>query len=239
MAEKKTTSSKKRATKAEEVPIEVSVTEEAPVVTNNELEQVKNENEALTAMLKQMQEQIAELQKQQSNKKEESSQVVIKQNGDLTRTIKVVSMIPNVYNLSTQPYGKGKLYQFMKFGDSHMIKFNDMQDILALYLEQFEKGYAVLTSKADYEDLGIGYIYDEVLSKEKVEELITLKRDDAIDTILNMDEDMAEKIIGVIANKIVDGYQYDYNKIKKLEDEGFQINELVELLEASRQKITE
>lgn len=232
MAEKKsTTSTRKKSVdtvKAEEVKVNNNAEEE--------LKKVQSENNMLSEMLKKMQEQIEELQKQQSNKKDETSPVIIKQNGDLTRTIKVVSLLPNVYNLSTQPYGKGKVYQFFKFGDSQMIKFSDMQDILAIYVNQFEKGYAVLTNKEDYEDLGIGYIYDSVLNQEKVEKLIKLETNDAVDAIVNMEDDMAEKIVGVIANKIADGYQYDYNKIKKLEDNGFQINELVEIIEASRQK---
>lgn len=200
-----------------------------------ELKQAKEEKEAMNETLLALQKQLNELQNKLNEKEDNNSQVVIKQNGDLTRTIKVISLLPNVYNLSTQPLGKGKLYQFKGFGDSHMIKFGDMQDILGLYLNQFEKGYAVLTNKQDYEDLGIGYIFDEVMSKEKVEKLVKLETQSSVDAILDMEEDMQDKIIGIIANKIADGYSYDYNRIKALEDAGFEINELVELVQAGRQ----
>lgn len=200
-----------------------------------ELKQAKEEKEAMNETLLALQKQLNELQNKLNEKDTNSNQVVIKQNGDLTRTIKVVSLLPNVYNLSTQPLGKGKLYQFKNFGDSHMIKFGDMQDILSLYLTQFEKGYAVLTNKQDYEDLGIGYIFDEVMGKEKIENLVKLENKNAVDAILNMEEDMQEKIIGIIANKIADGYSYDYNRIKSLEDGGLEINELVDLIKAGRE----
>lgn len=227
MAEKKTTTTKKRTTKVEENNNEINV--------ENKLQE---ENSALNELIVQMQKQIEELKQQQTNNKEsQAQQVVIQQNSDLTRSVKVVSLLSNVYNLSTQPYGKGgRTYQFNNFGESHMIKFNDMQDILSLYLSQFEKGYAVLTNKQDYVDLGVGYIYDEVLNQEKVEKLVKLEDDKSVETIIGMEEDMQEKICNIIATNISKGISYDYNKIKKLEDAGLQINEIVELLDASKQK---
>lgn len=235
MAEKKTTTTRKRTTKVEEVKNNIESEFSVDKDIENKLKKAEADNATLTEMLSQMQKQIEELQKKSENKIE--NQVVIKQNSDLTRSVKVISLLPNVYNLNTQPYGKGgKTYTFNNFGESHMIKFNDMQDILALYLPQFEKGYAVLTNKQDYEDLGVGYIFDEVLSQEKVEKLVKLDNDNAVDTIISMKEDMQEKIIGIIANNIVNGISYDYNKIKKLEDAGLQVNELAELIEDGRKK---
>lgn len=235
MAEKKTTTTRKRTTKVDEVKNNIESEVSIDKDVEEKLKKAEADNATLTEMLSQMQKQIEELQKKSENKIE--NQVVIKQNSDLTRSVKVISLLPNVYNLNTQPYGKGgKTYTFNGFGESHMIKFNDMQDILGLYLPQFEKGYAVLTNKQDYEDLGVGYIFDEVLNQEKVEKLVKLENDSAVNTIIGMEEDMQEKIIGVIANNIANGVSYDYNKIKKLEDEGLQINELVELIEAGKSK---
>ena len=156
-----------------------------------ELKQAKEEKEAMNETLLALQKQLNELQNKLNEKDTNGNQVVIKQNGDLTRTIKVVSLLPNVYNLSTQPLGKG--------------------------------------------NLGIGYIFDEVMGKEKIENLVKLENKNAVDAILNMEEDMQEKIIGIIANKIADGYSYDYNRIKSLEDGGLEINELVDLIKAGRE----
>lgn len=237
MAEKKETTSKSTRKKVvnQEVKLETNTNKDS-LDLEIELENTKKEKEEMNNALLALQKQLAELQSKIDSKEEnQGNPVVIKQNGDLTRTVKVVSLLPNVYNLSTQPLGKGKLYQFKNFGDSHMIKFGDMQDILALYLPQFEKGYAVLTNKQDYEDLGIGYIFDEVMGKEKVEKLVKLENDKAVETILDMEEDMQEKIIGIIANKIAEGVSYDYNKIKKLEDAGLEVNELVDLIQAGKQ----
>lgn len=236
MAENKTnTSNRGRKPKTNTQPkAETKDFEEKDLV--EKLDKANKEKNEMAEMLKQMQEQMKLMQQQINSQNNNASQVVITQNDNITRTVDVISMIGNTYNLCTQPYGKGKVYTFNKFGEKKSIRFSDMQDILTLRLEQFEKGYAILTNKKDYDDLGIGYIYNEVMDKEKMEKLINLSSDESIDTILSMDKDMQEKVISVIARKIADGKSYDYNKIKMLEDEGFEINNLVEILKASEDK---
>ena len=116
------------------------------------------------------------------------------------------------------------------------IKFVDMQEILELYRKDFEVGRAVLGSKKDYEDLQIGYVYDDVCSSKQMDELLCLKDDDCVDAILQMDEDMQYNIASLIANKIVEeGYSYDYNKIKKLEDVGVQISVFEDMLKQEKE----
>lgn len=200
-----------------------------------ELEKSNAEKTEMANMLKMLQEQIEQMKLNMNNNTNGS--VVIKQNDDITRVVKVISLLPNRYDLPTQPNGKGgKIYTFTKYGDVQNIRFTDMIDILTRFTHQFEKGYAVLTNQKDYDDLGIGYIWDSVLSLDKTERLIKLQDENSVDTIIDMEKDMQEKIVGIIARKIVDGYSYDYNKIKQLEDNGLAINETVELLSASTDK---
>ena len=234
MAEKKTTTrGRKKAETVKEPIVEKDIEKEINDDLQKELKKANEEKNAMADMLKQMQEQMAQMQNQLNNQNNGNNQVVIKQNEDITRTVKVISMLPNTYNLWTREYGVGgKTYTFKKFGDEANIKFGDMQDILALRTADFEKGYAVLTNKKDYDDLSIGYIWDEILTKDKMEKIVNLEGDEAVNIILGMEEDMQEKIAGNIARKIADGYSYDYNKIKALEDEGIEINELVEMLQA-------
>lgn len=233
MAEQKTVATKGRK------PSTKTTTEE-PIVVNNdlqtELDKTKKEKDDLANMLKLMQEQMAQMQEQINNKNNNNGNVIINQNDNLTRTVEVISLIGNTYNLCTQPLGQGKVYTFEKFGEKKSIRFSDMQDILTLVTPQFEEGFAVLTNKKDYDDLGIGYIYDNVMSKDKLEKLILLKDEDSVDIILELNEDMQDKVVELIARNISNGVSYDYNKIKQLEDEGFEINELVALLNASTEK---
>lgn len=199
---------------------------------NNELEQVKKEKDELAKMLKMMQAQMESLQNQFNAQNSDNNNIVVTQSDNITRTVKVISLVPNTYNLTTQPNGKGKIYTFNKFGDSLNIRFTDMQDILNIYGQQFESGMAILTNKKDYDDLAIGYLWDSVISKDKLDRLLELKDEESIDAILNMDKDTQERIARIIAQKIFDGVNYNYNVIRDLEDNGIEINSIVEMLKA-------
>lgn len=199
---------------------------------NNELEQVKKEKDELAKMLKKMQAQMESLQNQFNAQNSDNNNIVVTQSDNITRTVKVISLVPNTYNLTTQPNGRGKLYTFNKFGDSLNIRFTDMQDILNIYGQQFESGMAILTNKKDYDDLAIGYLWDSVISKDKLDKLLELKDEESIDAILNMDKDTQERIARIIAQKIFDGVNYNYNVIRDLEDNGIEINSIVEMLKA-------
>lgn len=199
---------------------------------NNELEQVKKEKDELAKMLKKMQAQMESLQNQFNAQNSDNNNIVVTQSDNITRTVKVISLVPNTYNLTTQPNGRGKLYTFNKFGDSLNIRFTDMQDILNIYGQQFESGMAILTNKKDYDDLAIGYLWDSVISKDKLDRLLELKDEESIDVILNMDKDTQERIARIIAQKIFDGVNYNYNVIRDLEDNGIKINSIVEMLKA-------
>lgn len=199
---------------------------------NNELEQVKREKDELAKMLKKMQAQMESLQNQFNAQNSDNNNIVVTQSDNITRTVKVISLVPNTYNLTTQPNGRGKLYTFNKFGDSLNIRFTDMQDILNIYGQQFESGMAILTNKKDYDDLAIGYLWDSVISKDKLDRLLELKDEESIDAILNMDKDTQERIARIIAQKIFDGVNYNYNVIRDLEDNGIEINSIVEMLKA-------
>lgn len=199
---------------------------------NNELEQVKKEKDELAKMLKMMQAQMESLQSQFDAQNSDNNNIVVTQSDNITRTVKVISLVPNTYNLTTQPNGRGKIYTFNKFGDSLNIRFTDMQDILNIYGQQFESGMAILTNKKDYDDLAIGYLWDSVISKDKLDRLLELKDEESIDAILNMDKDTQERIARIIAQKIFDGVNYNYNVIRDLEDNGIEINSIVEMLKA-------
>lgn len=192
----------------------------------------KNKDENLD-LIKQMQKQIEQLQSRLA-KAQSQPNVVVQSNSDITRTVKVVSMLPHTYVLSVKsnPKEKGRTYVFDKFGEVKNIRFSDMVEIVNNYNSQFEKGYAILTSQKDYEDLGVGYIYNEVMNKEAVERLISLVDDNAVDTILNMDKDTAERFVALIARKMSEGYNYDFNKIKELEKNGYDIDEMSNLISA-------
>ena len=100
------------------------------VVVDKEKEELKAKNDEMAKMLKQMQEQMKTMQMQMSM--QQSPNIVLEQNKDITRTVKVTSLVGNVLTLSTMKNGNkaGRTYKFEKYGQTQNILFSDMQAIL-------------------------------------------------------------------------------------------------------------
>ena len=200
------------------------------VVVDKEKEELKAKNDEMAEMLKQMQEQMKTMQAQMNVQNQTQPNIILEQNKDITRTVKVTSLVGNILTLSTTKNGMKPCHttRFDKYGQTKSILFTQMQQILSYHISQFEDGKVILNSQQDYNDLGIGYIYDSIMFKDKIDELILLKDENAIDTILEMNESMQEKIIDLIAQKLANGESYDYNKIKELKDEGFDVEAIAD-----------
>lgn len=199
------------------------------VVVDKEKEELKAKNDEMAEMLKQMQEQMKIMQAQISTP-QSMPNIVLEQNKDITRTVRVTSLVGNILTLSTMKNGNkaGKTYRFDKYGETQNILFTDMQAILVYHKRQFENGLVILSEDKDYNDLGIGYICNSAILKDKVDEIVMLKDDNAIDTIFDMNEEMQEKIVDLIAQNLAKGVSYDYNKIKELKDEGFDVEAIAD-----------
>lgn len=231
MAEQKTTTAAKKGRPATKAKAETK----AEVTENNYESKTARLERMLAEANKAMQEMQAKMLEMQSQMNSSTPNVVVQSDSNLTRTVKVISMLASTYVLRTNadPRERGRSYVFEKFGDVQNIRFTDMVDIVNNYTSQFEKGWAILTSKKDYEDLGIGDFYNNILTKEQIEDLICLSNDESVDIILDMDKETQEKIAELIAEKMNSGYAYDLNRIRELRDEGLEIEEIAELLSAS------
>lgn len=235
MAEQKNTATKKGRTATKAKADTTAKTETIAKDTENETAKLEKMLAEANKAMQEMQAKMLEMQSQMNNS---TPNVVVQSDSNLTRTVKVVSMLASTYVLRTNadPRERGRAYTFKKFGDVQNIRFTDMVDIVNNYTSQFEKGWAILTSKKDYEDLCIGDFYNNVLTKEQLEDLICLSNDKSVDVILGMDSETQEKIAELIADKMNSGYAYDLNRIRELRDEGLEIEEIAELLSASNGK---
>lgn len=233
MAEQKTTTTAKKGRPATKTKTETKP--KAEVTENNYESETARLERMLAEANKAMQEMQTKMLEMQSQMNSSTPNVVVQSDSNLTRTVKVISMLASTYVLRTNadPRERGRSYVFEKFGDVQNIRFTDMVDIVNNYTSQFEKGWAILTSKKDYEDLGIGDFYNNILTKEQIENLICLSNDESVDIILDMDKETQEKIAELIAEKMNSGYAYDLNRIRELRDEGLEIEEIAELLSAS------
>lgn len=213
---------------------DVKITENANENTlKSDLEKAQNENKELLNQLDEMKMLMAQMQdKINSISADKPQQIIVQQDADrnLTRSVKVTCMIGNEYWLSTEPNGRGKTYKFNGYGDTKPIKYLDMINIIEVYGNQFEKGMAIMSSKKDYEDLQIEYAYDNILTKEKMDKVLSLSDDEDVDIVLNLEDEMQEKVLMMIADNVVNGYSYDYNKINKLQ-KNTKLKSMIECME--------
>lgn len=203
--------------------VETTTTEEVVKV------KVDKEKEEMAETIKQLQEAMKTMQMQMSSP-QTMPNIVLEQNKDITRTVKVTSLVPNILTLSTMRNGNkaGKTYKFEKYGDTQNILFLDMQAILIYHRRQFENGLVILSKDKDYDDLGLGYVNGSPELKAKIDEIVMLKDESAVDAIFDMNEEMQEKIVDLIAQNLVNGVSYDYNKIKELKEEGYDVEAIAD-----------
>lgn len=212
MAEKKKAGRPKKS-------VETVVEKETTVV-----EEKKDNNEEL---IKQLMDQVASLTKQVESAKNEKSDLqqlvdVLKSNqsprDNLPTKVKVISLLENQLNLSTQPNGSGKIYTFSKLGDAKVLRMQDLEDILSIvqYREQAEKGYFYICNADVVEEFGLTEEYENIVNDKILADVETLKSDNAVDIFVGLSKTVQNSLARKMAESIADGVRLDRNKLEDI-----------------------
>lgn len=210
-------------------------TEETPIDNNTQ-------NDIIQQLMKQIEQQNKVIQDMQ-NKLETTKQssYVTKEENFGGKKVKVINLMHNMLNISTEPDGQGRVYSFEKYGDSRMIKFDDLNDIVASYPNATENGlfYIANPSVVDYFDLTEEY--KNIYTKEMIDDIVKLKRDEDVDLFLGMNTSLRDTTAIAIANRINANEEMDYNNLRRIKTEcGIDIELIAnELKEDFKQKSDE
>jgi hypothetical protein len=203
-------------------------------ISTNENETISTENKTETTSSEDMKDLIATLQAEIASLKEKNANpIVIKQDTSSIKKVKCVNLLHGELNLSTEPNGKGKLYNFKQYGDVHMIKRTDLLDIVSIYPNTIEKGYVFIADKDILEEGGIDTETSKcnIYTKEKLDMLPFLRTDTDVELFIGMDEIMQKTYAQLIATKINENEKIDLNKIEYIKTKtGIDIKELAESL---------
>lgn len=133
--------------------------------------------------------ELESLKKKIADLESEKKDLVIEERGDgysddirLDEYIKVISLYPYGLSLSTQPKGMGKTVTFRKFGESKRILYKDLVDIMDNHVEYtnfLEEGYYYIADARIIHRHGLDEIYEKLLTKEKIEQIINGSSDSA------------------------------------------------------------
>lgn len=208
---------KSQASKKTNTTTQKKVTTNQNEDEDEEAKRLKEENESLQKMLASMQEQITALMKQGTS----APQVqVIKDVGSSGKKVKVMSLIHNPINVSTDVNGGGRVKSFDKYGDVRTIKFDDLSDMVSAYPNTFNKGYLYIMDNDVINELGLTDEYaSTVYSKEQVDNIVNLTNETAVNLFVGMDKDLRDSTAKAIARNLKNGKKYDYNLIHMIKTE--------------------
>lgn len=207
---------------------------ETPVVeTNNNDELIK----ALMEQIKQQNEKMAELQAQIDNNK---TYAPAPQNDYSIKKIKLINLMHNPLNVSTEPLGQGRVYAFEDYGDTRFVKFDDLMDIVASQPHIMEKGLCYIADKKAVEMLGLEEEYKDIITPEIMNLMPALKEEYLVDLFVNMDSNLQNSMAIEMAKRINANKRMDYNYLQRIKDEaGIDIQEIARDLKDLERKPNE
>lgn len=106
--------------------------------------------------------------------------------------------------------------RFNKYGDYKMLKLSEIEDIYNTMPRVIESCWLYIDDANVYEYLGLDY--SNIVSKNKMDEIIKLETYEDIDIIANLDKELKRQVINAIVERMVAKESYDYNKLMQLKE---------------------
>lgn len=184
-------------------------------VTNvdKEKEELKAKNEEMAKMMEQMQVQLTLMQKQML------SGAVEPKKEKTNKKVKVVNLLNNKLNLSTQGFGNGKVFEFLDFGSSVSMNIAYLEEILSIgeYRRQAEEGYFYICDSDIVEEMDLTDAYESIHDKKAIEYISTLADDSCVDMFCGLSATMKESVATLMAEKINSGKPLDRNRLASIQ----------------------
>lgn len=192
----------------------------------------------LMAQLEEQNAKMAEMQKQIENNNQPQTVVVNNENNSIRgKKVKVVNLMQNPLNISTEQNGNGRVYSFKNYGDSRLIKFDDLADIVASYPYTMEHGLAYICDKEVVEELGLTDDYAKLFDKERMDKVVKLREESDLDLFLGMDINLQESAARRIAELINANEKMDYNYLRTIKEKtGIDIETIAKELKELQRK---
>ena len=106
--------------------------------------------------------------------------------------------------------------RFNEYGDYKMLKLSEIEDIYNTMPRVIESCWLYIDDANVYEYLGLDY--SNIVSKNKMDEIIKLETYEDVDIIANLDEELKRQVINAIVERMVAKESYDYNKLMQLKE---------------------
>jgi hypothetical protein len=188
-----------------------------PTPTDN----LKQENQKLRKELDELKQLILDLTQNQSQPTEKIAtinKIEIDDDNEYSeikpnKYIKVMSLNFGKLVLSTEGKGRGKVFEFPKFGDVRNIVYTDLANLIHNHQSFAEKGRFYIFDKQVVKNHGLVEYYEKLLTKEMIEKILDYNKDDIVNLFKNATDAQQETIINLLIKKLVAGEELDINKI--------------------------
>jgi len=173
--------------------------------------------EDVLKIVQELQESNKQLKQELENKTVQP--VVIKNDEYRTKKIKCVSLVHNPINVFTGADASGKPFSFDKYGDSRLIKFDELSDIIASYPNTMEQGLIYICDMEAVKELGLEEAYEKIYTKDMIDRLIYLREESDVDLLLGMNENMFNSTLPEIAKLLNANETIDLNFLARIKTE--------------------
>ena len=194
-------------------------------------------------LIKQLMEQIAEQNKKmaemqyQINNQAQPDTIIQQTNSMSSKKVKVINLMHNPLNISTEPNGKGRIYSFKNYGESKLIKYDDLVEIISSYPNTMESGVAYICDKEAVEALGLADEYEHLFDKTIMDRIVWLREETDLDLFLGMNKKLQESTAVEIAKLLNANERIDLNYIRAIKDKaGIDIEQIAQNLKDMNRK---
>lgn len=176
----------------------------------NETDKLKQEIEELKNMIKMMtskKEEFAPIVEEESNDEDEYMSIAP------NKLIPIISLTNHLLVLSTERFGNGRVYEFNSFGQTRRIVYEDVIGIIHSQ-ERFAKEGAFFIADKDVVKLhGLSEAYNSLLDKKRIDKILDLDSMQLKNVFNNSSKLQKETIVSIIRKKAKNGEDLDLNKV--------------------------
>lgn len=179
----------------------------------------KKDSDVLTDLmnqLKEMQQQIANLTKENEQLKVDKEEK--EENEELTSDtdIPVISLVTGGLTLSTEGNGNGTVYRFEEFGEIRDIPFGDLKDIVKNKSEFAKGGIFYIANEEAVKKLRLSRDYKNIISDELFTHLLDEDAKVVIEAYKLAPKLQQEQVVSMIEDRLENGVEVDANILVKI-----------------------
>jgi len=130
--------------------------------------------------------------------------------------VSVMNICPMALTLTSEPYGRGRKLDFLKFGDTRQVAYSDLVRMMDNHPTFLEKGYFYILDQRVIQKHGLAQVYENILDKEKLDKIFSMG-EQSLELYKQASDSQRGFIERVLIKKIRDGEQVDLNLISKIE----------------------